>query len=781
MSFRYRCVLLGTLLTLAGAAAVPAGALATVTTCPGPGSTSWINPSGGDWNVAGNWSNGVPGTGCDAVIALAGTYTVFATSGGPLGVTLGGSSGTQTLQILGTTNAGSPQDALFNVGADNLTVHASGVLQLTGSGSNTGGATITGGGTIVNSGLVETDLGVSGGTTNRDIQNGVTNNPGGTVALNADTNTCGCGGTHHWTNDGTIITAPGTTSTFTGTAQGVLFTQTTGSFVNQGRALISGGFTNAGGTTSGNPIEFCGTSLDAHGSGAASFEFDPLPELNCGAGGVGGNLTGDIGPNTTVLVHNTTSAATVSLSLNPSITNHGTLTFDGGPGQDQLVGNGSTPFTNAGTLNLNAASGAPSTHFVSHVTNTGTLDVGPGSNADIAGPFTDAGGAVNVAPGGNFSTSSATVSGGTLTVNGTFDPGGTLPLTGGILQGTGTIAQSVDNSGGIVHPGNSPGILSISGSYTQAAGATLAVDVAGSTPGAGYSQLALSGSATLAGGLTVTTSIPQTGTFRVLTASSVAGTFSSANFTGESFTVAYAATGVDLTGTAPPPGPGPGSAPTNTGVPTVSGSPSVGHMLSASVGTWTGAPTSYVYQWERCNASGAGCADIAGASSATYTAAAADIGHALRVRVTATNASGPSSATSAATAAVPSGAKPPPVVSLTGVRLGSRAFTAAVGTVLSFTLSQPVKVSVVISRRVVGHRSHGRCTLRARKGRRCSLTVLVRTITLHGVAGANRFAVHFGALKPGAYTLTVQVRTTAGRILSTTRAITIKRPRRTHP
>jgi fibronectin-binding autotransporter adhesin len=673
MSFRSRCVVLGTMLTLAAAAAAPDGALAVGAVCPGPGTTSWTNSNGGDWNVAGNWSNGVPGTLCDAVITLPGTYTVFATGGGPLGVTLGGSSGTQTLQILGTTNAGSPQDALFNVGGDNLTIQSSGVLELTGSGTNTGGSTITGSGTIINSGLVQTDLGVSGGTTNRDIQNGVTNNPGGTVALNTDTNTCGCGGTHHWTNDGTIVTAPGTTSTFTGTAQGVLFTQTTGSFVNHGRALISGGFTNAGGTTSGNPIEFCGTSLDAHGSGTASFEFDPLPELNCGSGGVGGNLTGDIGPNTTVLVHNTTSAATVSLSLNPSITNHGTLTFDGGPGQDQLVGSGQTPFTNAGTLNLNADSAAPSTHFVSYVTNTGTINLASGSHADIAAPFTQAGGVITINSGSSFSTNSTTVSGGTLTANGTFDPGGTLPVTGGVLQGTGTIAQSVDNSGGTVHPGNSPGILSISGNYTQAPGANLALEVAGSAPGAGFSKLALTGIATLAGALTVNTLNHQTGTFRVLTAGSVTGTFSSTAFTGGSFTVAYDATGVSLTA-----------------------------------------------------------------------------------------------------------AKPPPVLSLTGVRLGSRAFTAALGTMLSLTLSRRANVSVLIAHRVAGHRSHGRCTVRVRTGRRCSLTVVVRRITLHGVAGANRFALHFRGLKPGAYTLTVQVRTAAGRILSTTRAITIKRPHRKH-
>jgi subtilisin family serine protease len=96
----------------------------------------------------------------------------------------------------------------------------------------------------------------------------------------------------------------------------------------------------------------------------------------------------------------------------------------------------------------------------------------------------------------------------------------------------------------------------------------------------------------------------------------------------------------------------------NTAPPAVSGTAQDGQTLTASAGTWSGSPTAYAYQWQRCDSSGATCSAIAGATDSSYVAASADVGWALRVTVTATNAVGSSAAQSAATnpvAATPSG------------------------------------------------------------------------------------------------------------------------------
>ena len=92
--------------------------------------------------------------------------------------------------------------------------------------------------------------------------------------------------------------------------------------------------------------------------------------------------------------------------------------------------------------------------------------------------------------------------------------------------------------------------------------------------------------------------------------------------------------------------------PANTSPPTISGTPKEGSTLTANDGTWTNSPTSFTYQWQRCASDGRSCGDITGASSKTYTPASTDVGHALRVVVTAVNADGRASAVSGATDAV---------------------------------------------------------------------------------------------------------------------------------
>jgi hypothetical protein len=92
--------------------------------------------------------------------------------------------------------------------------------------------------------------------------------------------------------------------------------------------------------------------------------------------------------------------------------------------------------------------------------------------------------------------------------------------------------------------------------------------------------------------------------------------------------------------------------PANTAPPSISGTPTVGQTLTASDGTWSNSPTSFAYQWLRCNGGGNNCADVSNGTQKTYTLIGADAGNTMRVRVTATNADGSSSAQSAQTASV---------------------------------------------------------------------------------------------------------------------------------
>jgi len=98
-------------------------------------------------------------------------------------------------------------------------------------------------------------------------------------------------------------------------------------------------------------------------------------------------------------------------------------------------------------------------------------------------------------------------------------------------------------------------------------------------------------------------------------------------------------------------------APANEGVPTISGQVQVGQVLSSAPGSWSSSTSvTFSYQWQACSTSACASPVNAGGTnttSATYTAAPADSGRYLRLRVTATNAGGSTIAYSAATTMVP--------------------------------------------------------------------------------------------------------------------------------
>ena len=95
---------------------------------------------------------------------------------------------------------------------------------------------------------------------------------------------------------------------------------------------------------------------------------------------------------------------------------------------------------------------------------------------------------------------------------------------------------------------------------------------------------------------------------------------------------------------------------------TPAGGLGAGAVLSATGGSWSspaGAGTiSYGFQWQDCDQRGGECAVILGAQSSSYTSVPADIGHTIRVLVSASDRDGLTTVASAATATVSASGAP---------------------------------------------------------------------------------------------------------------------------
>jgi hypothetical protein len=133
--------------------------------------------------------------------------------------------------------------------------------------------------------------------------------------------------------------------------------------------------------------------------------------------------------------------------------------------------------------------------------------------------------------------------------------------------------------------------------------------------------------------------------------------------------------------------------PQNTSLPSISGTAAVGQTLSATSGSWSGdTPITFSYQWQRCDSNGANCGSISGATSSTFVIGSGDAGFRLRVRVTATNSAGQSSAESAATSIVTTSSAPKntsePVIS--GSPVQGQKLTGTTGT---WTGTNPISFS----------------------------------------------------------------------------------------
>lgn len=107
------------------------------------------------------------------------------------------------------------------------------------------------------------------------------------------------------------------------------------------------------------------------------------------------------------------------------------------------------------------------------------------------------------------------------------------------------------------------------------------------------------------------------------------------------------------------------TAPRSTSRPQIGGTMAVDQTVHATTGGWTGAqPITYTFQWLRCNSAGNNCVTLPNATDDAYTLREGDAGRAMRVRVTARNDSGTSSALSNPSAVVQAASGPAGAIKL---------------------------------------------------------------------------------------------------------------------
>lgn len=139
-----------------------------------------------------------------------------------------------------------------------------------------------------------------------------------------------------------------------------------------------------------------------------------------------------------------------------------------------------------------------------------TLDIASGTSTfdgSFGGPFpnfsiTKAGAGTQIFTGNSSHTGTTTVSGGILLVNGNLGNSAVTVQNNAMLGGSGILGGNLTiESGGILAPGNSTGILTIGGNLNLGGGSTTRMELNNTTPGTGHDQIVVGGTASLAGTL----------------------------------------------------------------------------------------------------------------------------------------------------------------------------------------------------------------------------------------------------------------------------------------
>jgi hypothetical protein len=320
----------------------------------------------------------------------------------------------------------------------------------------------------------------------------------------------------------------------------------------QSSLIISGGTLSVGATSTVASLTLSGGTLTGAGAVTVSGSFSWSGGVQSGSGSttISSGATFSLDSSSSAL---TLSGRTVNNAGTATWTGSGALQLNGGANWNNsglfnaqnnasITTSSSVIFSNSGTFRKSVGTGT--TTFGSGVTftntgqvdlQTGTLSLGAGSSS---GTMSLSSGTTLSFTGGFTLTSASTISGsgsvvfssGTNTLGGSITASSVTIQSGATVSGSATITSSVTNSGTIYVGGpGATGRLTINGNFTQTSQGILNMEIAGLTAATQFDQLAISGTATLAGTLNVQLLngfIPASGnSFAVLTFGSHSGSF----------------------------------------------------------------------------------------------------------------------------------------------------------------------------------------------------------------------------------------------------------------
>lgn len=446
----------------------------------------------GDWTDAAHWTpNSVP-LSTESACLPTGFYTV----------TVDATTVAQAAYLNVAVNA---KLVIKGASATTLTIGGgaanAGTIEIGNGTSNTfhPQATLSVGGTLVNSGTIQ----ALGNGDNLDVS--LDNLAAGTLTTaNGSFNMGKLSASI--TNSGTI-----TVGGQLGIGNGATFTMAGGTITNNFIfSMIGGTFTHTGGTATGNPLQLGGLTLNPNPStGSATFRVVST----------GNTLGSDVAAGDTLIVEGGSLSNDGVLNSTDDRTNNGTIRLSSIDNirTGRLTFTSGKTLTNAGTLESiqGSGGGGPDREIQANLVNQGTFNVGYRLNFDQASAtLTQSSGATNINANLDISGSA-----------------GTFTLNGGTVGGTSNLSGNLNNVSGTVAPGNSPGVFSVTGDYSQGSTGTLAIQLGGSNAGTDADRFDVSGNASLDGTLALTRlnsfSPTETFSYDYLTYGTHSGTFSS--------------------------------------------------------------------------------------------------------------------------------------------------------------------------------------------------------------------------------------------------------------